>query len=117
MIKEEDLIESTKRIIKDASVENGAIVAANTDKKYYPRDASPYRYVWMRDAFYTCVAADVLGIPSLAVASSDYYRAKMNSLKLFGTPACRVVDTDVDEPKAVACEAVGLALSGSAQRP
>jgi glucoamylase len=62
MIKEEDLIESTKRIIKDASVENGAIVAANTDKKYYPRDASPYRYVWMRDAFYTCVAADVLGI-------------------------------------------------------
>jgi glucoamylase len=62
MIREEDLIETTKRVIKDAAVENGAIVAANTDKKYYPRDVSPYRYVWMRDAAFTCVAADILGI-------------------------------------------------------
>ena len=62
MLKKEDLIESTKRIIKDAAVENGAIVAANTDKRYYPRDASPYRYVWMRDAAFICVAADMLGI-------------------------------------------------------
>jgi len=62
MLKKEDLIETTKRIIKDAAVENGAIVAANTDKKYYPRDASPYRYVWIRDASFTCVAADILGI-------------------------------------------------------
>ncbi len=62
MIKEESLIETTKRIIKDASVENGAIVAANTDKNYYPRDASPYRYVWVRDASYTCIAADIMGI-------------------------------------------------------
>jgi GH15 family glucan-1,4-alpha-glucosidase len=62
MVTEEALIETTKRIIKDASVENGAIVAANTDKPYYPRDVSPYRYVWVRDAAFTCVAADLLGI-------------------------------------------------------
>ena len=31
MIKKEDLIESTKRVIKDAAVENGAIVAANSE--------------------------------------------------------------------------------------
>ena len=60
MIKKEDLIESTKRVIKDAAVENGAIVAANSDKKYYPRDVSPYRYVWVRDAAFICVAADML---------------------------------------------------------
>ena len=62
MIKEEELLTSTKRIIKDASVENGTIVAANTDKPYYPRDVSPYRFVWVRDASFTCVAADILGI-------------------------------------------------------
>ncbi|RZN37627.1 MAG: hypothetical protein EFT35_05880 [Methanophagales archaeon ANME-1-THS] len=62
MINEEELLTSTKRIIKDASVENGAIVAANSDKPYYPRDVSPYRYVWVRDAAFTCVAADLLGI-------------------------------------------------------
>jgi len=62
MLKEEALLETTKRIFKDASVENGAIVAANTDKKYYPRDASPYRYVWVRDASYISVAADIMGI-------------------------------------------------------
>jgi len=62
MIEEEDLINATKRILKDASVENGAIVAANTDRKYYPRDVSPYRYVWVRDASFVCVAADILDI-------------------------------------------------------
>ncbi len=62
MLKKEDLIESTRRIIKDAAVENGAIVAANTDKRYYPRDVSPYRYVWIRDASFICVAADMQGI-------------------------------------------------------
>jgi len=70
MIKEEDLINATKRILKDASVENGAIVAANTDKKYYPRDVSPYRYVWVRDASFVCVAADILGIE----IQSDFFQ-------------------------------------------
>lgn len=62
MIREEELLERTRRILKDASVENGAIVAANTDKRYYPRDVSCYRYVWVRDAAFTCVAADILGV-------------------------------------------------------
>lgn len=62
MVAEGILVETAKRIFKDASVENGAIVAANTDKGYYPRDVSSYRYVWVRDASFTCAAADMLGI-------------------------------------------------------
>jgi glucoamylase len=62
MITEDALIESTRRVLNDASVENGAIVAANTDMNYYPRDVSPYRYVWVRDASFICVAADIVGI-------------------------------------------------------
>ncbi len=55
-------MDATRRVIRDAAVENGAIVAANTDMKYYPRDVASYRYVWLRDASFICVAADVLGL-------------------------------------------------------
>ncbi|MFQ6071568.1 MAG: glycoside hydrolase family 15 protein [Methanosarcinales archaeon] len=58
----EKVIELTKEVIKDCSLENGAIVAANSDKNYYPKDANYYRYVWPRDAAYICVAADILDI-------------------------------------------------------
>ncbi len=62
MITREALLETSKRVIKDAVVDNGAIVAANTDLPYYPREATSYRYVWLRDASFTCVAADILGL-------------------------------------------------------
>jgi len=55
-------IDLSKKVIKDCCVENGAIIAANTDKGYYPKDASSYRYVWPRDASFVCVASDVLNI-------------------------------------------------------
>ena len=45
MVTREALLEASRRVIKDAVVENGAIVAANTDMKYYPRDVTSYRYV------------------------------------------------------------------------
>lgn len=61
--KVQKLIEFSKKVILDASVQNGAIVAANTDQPYYPRKAANYHYVWPRDASYICVAADVLGVP------------------------------------------------------
>lgn len=60
--KIQKLISKSIEIIKDSSLENGAIVAANTDKEYYPRQAKDYHYVWPRDAAYTCVAAQIAGI-------------------------------------------------------
>ncbi|MBU1167812.1 hypothetical protein KKC60_05435 [Patescibacteria group bacterium] len=55
-------IERSKEVIKDVSVINGGIVAANTDQPYYPRHAKNYHYVWPRDAAYICVAADMIGL-------------------------------------------------------
>jgi GH15 family glucan-1,4-alpha-glucosidase len=51
--------------IKNSSVENGAIIAANTDLPYYPGGATSYRYVWISDASFICVAADILGIKNM----------------------------------------------------
>jgi GH15 family glucan-1,4-alpha-glucosidase len=51
--------------IKNSSVENGAIIAADTDNPLYPTEATSYRYVWISDASFICVAADVLGIKNM----------------------------------------------------
>jgi len=55
-----ELIKVSKEVIEDGSLENGAIVAANSDKAIYPAAAQDYRYVWIRDAAYVCMAADLL---------------------------------------------------------
>lgn len=60
--KIEDLTLVSKEIIRDSQLDNGAIVAANATKEYYPPTAKNYFYVWPRDASYTCVAADIAGI-------------------------------------------------------
>ncbi len=57
------LIDVSREVIRDAALENGAIVATNTDKAYYPREAANYRWVWPRDASYICSAAEILKIP------------------------------------------------------
>ncbi|MCK4968250.1 MAG: hypothetical protein KAS12_04280 [Candidatus Aenigmarchaeota archaeon] len=54
------LIVLSRRVIKDCALENGAIVAANTDKSYVPRNAANYRWVWPRDAAFIIYAADLL---------------------------------------------------------
>lgn len=61
--KIKQLIETSKEVIKDCALENGAIVAANIDKSYVHREAANYRWVWPRDAAFVCVAADILNIP------------------------------------------------------
>lgn len=58
--KIKELIKVSKEVIEDGSLENGAIVAANSDKTIYPSVVQDYRYVWVRDAAYVCVAADLL---------------------------------------------------------
>jgi len=61
--KIQKIIETSREVIRDAALENGAIVATNTDKSYYPREAANYRWVWPRDASFICVAAEILKIP------------------------------------------------------
>ena len=57
-----ELLKTSKEIIKDCALSNGAIVAANSTKKYFPREAKYYKFVWPRDAMYTCKAARILGL-------------------------------------------------------
>ncbi len=59
------MIASSRDVIRDAVLDNGAIVAANTDKPYYPREAADYRFVWPRDACFTALAAAKLGLPAI----------------------------------------------------
>lgn len=59
------LIETSKLVIKDCALENGAIVAANTDHLYYPREAGNYRWVWPRDAAFICLAAKILSFKKI----------------------------------------------------
>lgn len=59
-MKIKKMIRRAKEVIKDCVLENGAIVAANSDKPYYPREAFNYRWVWPRDACFTCLAGEIL---------------------------------------------------------
>ncbi len=56
----EELVRSSKEVIQDCQIENGAIVAANTDKPYYPKNVQNYRFIWPRDAAFILYAADRL---------------------------------------------------------
>lgn len=61
--KIQEIISVSREVIRDCALENGAIVAANTDEPYTPKEGSDYRYVWIRDAAYICVAAEYLQLP------------------------------------------------------
>lgn len=54
------LIQISKQVIQDCLLENGGIVASNTDKSYIPRRAANYRWVWPRDAAFVCLAGEIL---------------------------------------------------------
>ena len=57
-----ELLNTSKEVIRDCCLPNGAIVAANSTKSYFPKEAKHYKFVWPRDAMYTCIAADILGL-------------------------------------------------------
>jgi GH15 family glucan-1,4-alpha-glucosidase len=63
--KIKELVKVSKEVIEDGSLENGAIVAANSDKAVYPATTQDYRYVWVRDAAYVCMAADLLRLSDI----------------------------------------------------
>ncbi len=61
------LIQITEEIIKDCALENGGIIAANSTKNYFPANAKNYFYVWPRDAAFTCLVADMIGLQELQI--------------------------------------------------
>lgn len=54
------IIKKSREIINDCCLNNGAIIAANSDNIFYPKEVQDYRYVWSRDASFILVAADIL---------------------------------------------------------
>ena len=70
--KIKELIKVSKDVIEDGALENGAIVAANSDKAIYPATSQDYRYVWVRDAAYVCMAADLLGLRDIPERFFDW---------------------------------------------
>lgn len=78
------LIEISKDVIADGSLENGAIVAANSDKATYPSTVQEYRYVWVRDAAYVCMAADLLGLQDIPAKFFDWCLNRAEDFKKTG---------------------------------
>jgi len=79
-----ELIKVSKDVIADGSLENGAIVAANSDKAIYPATTQDYRYVWVRDAAYVCMAADLLGLKDIPERFFDWCLNRAKGFKETG---------------------------------
>lgn len=58
--KVQKLLETSKEVLLDCSLANGAIIAANSDHPDYPKNVQDYRYVWVRDASFVCMASNLL---------------------------------------------------------
>ena len=58
----DSIVSASKRVFNDCFLENGAVIAANTDKSYYPSSVANYRFVWPRDAAFALYAAKLIGI-------------------------------------------------------
>lgn len=67
-----ELIKVSKNVIANSSLENGAIIAANSDKAIYPSGIQDYRHVWVRDAAYVCISADLLGLRDIPERFFDW---------------------------------------------
>jgi glucoamylase len=79
-----ELIQISKNVIEDSSLENGAIVAANSDKSTYPATTQDYRYVWIRDASYICISADLLGLRNIPERFFDWCLNRAEGFKNTG---------------------------------
>ena len=78
------LLQTSKKVIEDSSLENGAIVAANSDKSVYPSTVQDYRYVWIRDASYICISADLLGLRDIPERFFDWCLSRAEGFKSTG---------------------------------
>ncbi len=79
-----ELIRVSRNVIADGSLENGAIVAANSDKGIYPSTTQDYRYVWVRDAAYVCMSADLLGLKDIPERFFDWCLNRAEGFKETG---------------------------------
>ncbi len=52
----------SKKVFRECSLKNGAIVASNIHDPDYPKGMKNYHYVWPRDASFVCVACDLIGL-------------------------------------------------------
>ena len=59
------LVIVTRKIIDDCSLENGGIVASDSTNQNFPANAKNYFYVWPRDAAFTCLAANIMGLKNI----------------------------------------------------
>lgn len=82
--KIKELIKVSKEVIRNGSLENGAIVAANSDKANYPATVQDYRYVWIRDAAYVCMAADLLKLRDIPEKFFDWCLNRAENFKETG---------------------------------
>lgn len=71
-VRIEQLLESSAQVLRDCSLENGAIVAANSDHPDYPHNAENYRFSWMRDSAHQIIAAHELDMPEAADIRARY---------------------------------------------
>jgi len=78
------LIRVSTEVIKDCSLENGAIIAADSDKSVYPAAVQDYRYVWIRDASYICIAADILGLRDIPERFFDWCLSRAEGFRETG---------------------------------
>lgn len=78
------LLKRSREVIQDAALENGAILAANTECSYYPPRATNYHFVWPRDASFTCVAADLLNMPRIPERFFDWLTERPEDFKKEG---------------------------------
>jgi glucoamylase len=78
------LIKISKKVIENGSLENGAIIAADSDKAIYPSNVQNYRYVWVRDAAYVCMAADLLKLKDIPERFFDWCLHRAEDFKQTG---------------------------------
>jgi GH15 family glucan-1,4-alpha-glucosidase len=90
-------IEISRQVISDCALENGAIVAANCFREYYPKEAKDYMYVWPRDASFTCVSADILRMENIQERFFDWCINRAEGFR-YGGHLCQ--SYSVNGPKA-----------------
>ena len=54
------ILERSKEVFRNCSLQNGAIIAADVSNPIYPKNVKWYGYVWLRDASFVCYACDLL---------------------------------------------------------
>jgi glucoamylase len=75
---------ASRQVIRDCTLENGALVAANPTKKYYSNQVKHYFYVWPRDAAFTCMAANLIGICDIQENFFDWIRDRAEDIDADG---------------------------------